>query len=204
MHVSENPKWAAYILCTCTHVWCMDVRFDVYRFSSSPLLATSETTINAVILMHNEREKRKRTEIAKFRRASCSSIIILSLFFSLFLSFFLDATRNKTKFTRSYCIRLEKCYNFATFAVRTDSSFSDDTKKQKFAPFFTYTYVRISKRNEGSSFVHRQKLLFRLLEAYRVRESNVFTLFIYYSFLSHRSKQRRRSSASNDWQFPHD
>lgn len=70
--------------------------------------------------------------------------------------------------------------------------------------FFTYTYVRISKRNEGSSFVHRQKLLFRLLEAYRVRESNVFTLFIYYSFLSYRSKQRRRSSASNDWQFPHD
>lgn len=140
MHVSENPKWAAYILCTCTHVWCMDVRFDVYRFSSSPLLATSETTINAVILMHNEREKRKRTEIAKFRRASCSSIIILSLFFSLFLSFFLDATRNKTKFTRSYCIRLEKCYNFATFAVRTDSSFSDDTKKQKFAPFF-YIHV---------------------------------------------------------------
>lgn len=109
-----------------------------FFFVSSP--ATSETTINAVILMHNEREKRKRTEIAKFRRASCSSIIILSLFFSLFLSFFLDATRNKTKFTRSYCIRLEKCYNFATFAVRTDSSFSDDTKKQKFAPFF-YIHV---------------------------------------------------------------
>lgn len=151
--------------------------------------------------MKEKKEKERKSRNFVVLRARLS---LFYHYFSLSSFLFFSMPRETKRNLHDLIVRLEKCYNFATFAVRTDSSFSDDTKKQKFAPFFTYTYVRISKRNEGSSFVHRQKLLFRLLEAYRVRESNVFTLFIYYSFLSHRSKQRRCSSASNDWQFPHD
>lgn len=120
------------------------------------------------------KEKKKRTEIAKFRCASCSSI--LSLFSSPSFSSRCHETKRNL---HDLILRLEKCYNFATICCQNGFLFSDDTK-QKFAPFFTYTYVRISKKmRDHRLFV---KLLFssKLI----VRELNVFTLFIYFILFS--------------------
>lgn len=135
------------------------------------------------------KEKKKRTEIAKFRCASCSSI--LSLFSSPSFSSRCHETKRNL---HDLILRLEKCYNFATICCQNGFLFSDDTK-QKFAPFFTYTYVRISKKmRDHRLFV---KLLFssKLI----VRELNVYAIHLFYSFLSHRSKQR--CSSANDWSF---
>lgn len=124
----------------CTYVlaydaWRMIHKFDVYCFSSSLLLSYIQKQRSMPYAQWKKKRKKSRNFVV-LRRARLSYH-----YFSL--PFLLDITTKQNEiYIYDLILRLEKCYDFATFAVEGWFLFSDDTK-QKFAPFYIHvcTYI---------------------------------------------------------------
>lgn len=175
----------------CTYVlaydaWRMIHKFDVYCFSSSLLLSYIQKQRSMPYAQwKKKRKKRKSRNFVVLRRARLSYH-----YFSL--PFLLDITTKQNEiYIYDLILRLEKCYDFATFAVRTDDSYFRMIRNKN-SHHFTYTCVRISKKmRDHRSFV---QLLFSSKPI--VRELNVFTLY-YLFFFSLSSIETTKRSSTN-------